>query len=275
MSTRAAVVAVCHGGGPMPVMADPGHAELIQSMSTTIPKILGLGTSSAPKAIVLVTAHWQTKVPTISSASKHDLYYDYGGFPPEAYKLKYDAPGSPNVAKEVYDLLQGAGFRPEMDEERGWDHGVFVPMLLINPPANIPIIQVSVLSSSSPSSHYALGQALSPLRDQNIAILGSGMPTFHNLRLMFSGASSNPGVMTRNRQWSEQLTEVVKMEDSEKRGRELEGWRQWVGAKEAHPERGLEHFMPLLVCAGAAGEGEGEAFGDMMMGTKQYTYYWR
>jgi len=115
----APVISVCHGGGPFPIMGDPGHAELIKSMTERVPKILGLGTSNALRAIVLVTAHWNERRPTISNASKHKLFYDYYGFPPEAYKVKYDAPGSPEVAKEVYDLLEKAGLQPEMDSERG------------------------------------------------------------------------------------------------------------------------------------------------------------
>lgn len=103
----------------MPLMGDPGHTNLIKSMTERVPKILGLGTANAPRAIVLVTAHWDEKKPTISNGSKHKLYYDYYGFPPETYKLKYDAPGSPEVAKEVYDLLDKAGLSPEMDSERG------------------------------------------------------------------------------------------------------------------------------------------------------------
>lgn len=103
----------------MPLLGDPDHAELIKSMSTEIPKTLQLGTENAPKAIILVTAHWTKRNPTISAAAMHKLYYDYGGFPPETYKLKYNAPGSPEVAKQVYGLLQDAGFTPEMDLERG------------------------------------------------------------------------------------------------------------------------------------------------------------
>ena len=116
---RAPAIAICHGGGPMPALGDPAHAALIKSMSEKVPSVLGLGTAAAPRAIVLVTAHWSERRPTISNAKKHKLYYDYGGFPPEAYKLKYDAPGSPDVAKEVYSQLEGAGFSPEMDQERG------------------------------------------------------------------------------------------------------------------------------------------------------------
>jgi aromatic ring-opening dioxygenase catalytic subunit (LigB family) len=118
-SMSAPVISVCHGGGPLPIMGDPEHAELIKSMSEKVPKILGLGTPNAPRAIVLITAHWSERRPTISNGKKHSLYFDYGGFPKEAYEFKYDAPGSPEVAKEVFDLLEKAGMNPAMDSHRG------------------------------------------------------------------------------------------------------------------------------------------------------------
>jgi aromatic ring-opening dioxygenase catalytic subunit (LigB family) len=157
---------------------------------------------------------------------------------------------------------------------KGWDHGVFVPMLLINPNADIPVVQLSVLSSDSPAQLFAMGRALSSLRESGVAIVGSGMPTFHNLRIMFSGGQNDKGFKTRNAQWSQTLTDTIKIEDSEERGKKLEGWRDWVGAKEAHPVGGVEHFSPLIVCAGAGGDGRAEAFGDELMGTRQYSYYW-
>lgn len=156
----------------------------------------------------------------------------------------------------------------------GWDHGVFVPMLLINPKADIPIIQLSVISSDSPAQHYAMGRALAPLRDSGIAIVGSGMATFHNLRLMFSGSTNDGGFQRRNKEWSDRLTATVTKEKSAERGELLKGWREWIGAKEAHPEGGVEHFLPLIVCAGAGGDVRADAFGDQLMGSKQYTYYW-
>lgn len=116
---RAPVIALSHGGGPMPLLGDPSHGEIVQSLRGRVPEILKLGTDAAPRAIILVTAHWSAPVPTISSADKHKLLYDYYGFPPEAYKLKYDAPGSAEVAKEVYNALAEVGLKPEMDPERG------------------------------------------------------------------------------------------------------------------------------------------------------------
>lgn len=273
-STRASVVMACHGGGPMPVLGDPGHKELIQSMRSHIPKILRLGTPAAPRAIVVVTAHWSASQPTISNAESHSLLYDYGGFPKEAYALKYPAPGSPQVADEVAAVLREAGFEPKMDGKRGWDHGVFIPMLLINPQADIPIVQLSVLNSASPAEHFRMGQALGKLRDSNVAILGSGMPTMHNLPAMFSAQAGDGGFRKRNKEWSDRLNAAVSIEKSEERGKALEGWRDWIGSKEAHPVGGEEHFLPLIVCAGAGGDGKGGAFSNHLMGFDHWSYYW-
>jgi len=116
---RGAVISIAHGGGPLPLLGDPSHKELVDSMKTRVPEILKLNTPDAPRAIVVVTAHWSEKNPTISNAEKHELLYDYYGFPPETYKLKYPALGSPEVANEVYKALAEAGLKPEMDSERG------------------------------------------------------------------------------------------------------------------------------------------------------------
>ncbi|KIV99716.1 uncharacterized protein PV09_08646 [Verruconis gallopava] len=273
--TRGAVISLSHGGGPMPVLGDPAHKEIIRSLKTRVPEILRLNTDEQPRAIVIVTAHWSERRPTISNGIKHKLYYDYGGFPPESYRLKYDAMGSPDVAKEIGDALSSAGFEPVFDSERGWDHGVFIPMLLINPSANVPIVQMSVLSSEDASEHYRMGQALSKLRDSNVAIIGSGFASFHNLRLMFSGISSDPAFQARNAAWNKAITEAVSEPDVEKRGELLSKWRDFPGAFEMHPLHGAEHFLPLIVCAGAGGAGEPGKYTDEFIGLDMYSYYWR
>jgi aromatic ring-opening dioxygenase catalytic subunit (LigB family) len=147
-------------------------------------------------------------------------------------------------------------------------------MLLINPKADIPIVQLSVLSSNSPAEHFAMGLALAPLRDRGIAIIGSGMPTFHNLRIMFSGGANDPGFKKRNKVWSDRLTSTMETSDEDERGKKLDDWREWVGATEAHPQGGVEHFLPLIVCAGAGGPGKAQSFAEEVMGTNQYSYYW-
>lgn len=264
----------------MPVLGDPGHASIISSLKNRVPKLLKLGTPSAPRAIVVVTAHWSTDKPTISSAAKHPLLYDYYGFPRESYSLKYPAPGSPEVARELRDALEAEGLEAEMDDERGWDHGVFVPLLLVNPKADVPVVQVSVLESEDPEKHLRMGRALGTLRRNNVAIVGSGFASFHNLRIMqalrFAQPSQQAEFRAASDAWNGRLTEAAMGgEDGKKRWEGLKGWRGFPYADVMHPPRGGEHFMPLLVCAGAAAEGEvTRRYADEFVGVEINTYYW-
>ncbi|KAH8901979.1 Extradiol aromatic ring-opening dioxygenase [Coniochaeta sp. PMI_546] len=275
---RAAAIAVSHGGGPMPVLGDPAHKDIVNSLRHRVPKILKLGTPDAPRAIVVVTAHWSEGRPTISSGKKHSLLYDYGGFPAAAYRLKYDAPGSPEVAEEVRQAFVNAGLNPVTDEERGWDHGVFIPFLLINPAADIPVVQVSVLHSEDPAAHLSMGRALGALRDSNIAVVGSGFASFHNLPAMrHLMGSGNPGPLrARTEEWNAALTAAVTEPDREKREARLGKWREFPYSYDMHPRYGAEHFLPLLVVAGAAGEedGKAKAYKDDFLGIDIWTYYW-
>jgi aromatic ring-opening dioxygenase catalytic subunit (LigB family) len=275
---RGAVLALSHGGGPMPVLGDPGSASIVRSLKGRAPDILRLNAAAAadrPRAIVLVTAHWSRADPTVSSGAKHRLYYDYGGFPAEAYRLRYDAPGSPEVAARLAELLRDEGMRPELDPVRGWDHGVFVPMLLVRPEADVPIVQLSVLASEDPAQHFAVGRALARLRDENVAVVGSGFASFHNLMMMRNGATRAPGFKQRNGEWSDKVTAATQLESSRDREEAFKGWRSWPAAYESHPDGGAEHFMPLLVCAGAAGDGKAEYYVDEFMGIDIYSYYWK
>ncbi|KAF2995229.1 hypothetical protein E8E13_002410 [Curvularia kusanoi] len=274
MTRLAPVLSISHGGGPMPVLGDPSHAEITKSLQTKVPKILKLGTPEAPKAIVLVTAHWSTDKVRISSGARHELLYDYYGFPDEAYKLKHNAPGSPEVAGEVEKALKEAGIDCVKDAERDWDHGVFIPMMLIDPAASVPIVQMSVLASESPSQSFAIGQALASLRAQNIAIIGSGFATFHNLRLMFSGASSTPDFKRANVEWSDAVSDAATTSDIAEREKKFADWRNWPNAYTMHPRGGAEHFLPLIVCAGAGGETVGRKYADDFRGTDMWSYYW-
>ncbi|MCJ1397583.1 hypothetical protein MMC11_000777 [Xylographa trunciseda] len=270
----APVVCVTHGGGPMPVLKDPGQKDITRSLSTKVPKILKLGTSEAPKAIVLITAHWETEVITISNGLKHNLYYDYGGFPAEAYKLKYNAPGSPEVANAVAEALNVAGIKSVMDSKRGWDHGVFIPLLLINPAADIPVVQVSVLESQSTSDLYAMGRALAPLRERNIAIIGSGSASFHHISSFFDGETNTPSFQRMQKQWSKTLEQAIGTSEVNERKESLMAWKQWESSSQIHPKGAAEHFSPLIVCAGAAGEGVAKGWNDAMMGVPMRTFYW-
>jgi len=157
----------------MPLLNDPGHSNLIEFLTGKGRTLLG-----SPKAVVVVTAHWETTVPMISGNDRHDLLFDYYNFPAESYTYKYPATGSPAVAQQVAKVLSENGFKPQIDLTRGWDHGVFVPMMLLAPDANIPIVQLSVLKSQDPEELMRMGKALASLRNENIAILGSGS-SFH------------------------------------------------------------------------------------------------
>jgi len=119
MTRLAPVISLSHGGGPMPLLGDPAHAAITKSLQTKVPQILKLGTPDAPKAIILVTAHWSTEKVRVSSGAKHDLLYDYYGFPPESYTIKHEAPGSPSVAEAVKKVLESEGVECELDSERG------------------------------------------------------------------------------------------------------------------------------------------------------------
>lgn len=264
---RAPALFLPHGGGPLPLLGDPSHAPLTRFLSTQVPKML-----NQPKAIVLVTAHWETSNPTISSADRHNLYFDYYGFPAESYKYTYPAPGRPGVARQVFDLLKQSGFSPQMDEKRGWDHGTFVPMKLVAPEAQIPIVQLSVLSSQDPALHIKMGQALEPLRDEGVAIIGSGM-SFHNMQLFFAGPRS--GGKVYGEEFDTALTEACTSDSREQREKKLVDWANMPRARESHPVRRAEHLMPLLVVAGAGGNDKGKKiFESDMMNSRISGFLW-
>lgn len=147
-------------------------------------------------------------------------------------------------------------------------------MKLIDPAASVPIVQVSVLASESASAHYAIGQALSSLRNQNIAIIGSGFATMHNLRLMFSGGTDSPDFKRKSDAWSKTVTDAATTGDVALRGEKLQNWRAWTDSYTMHPRGGAEHFLPLIVSAGAGTESQGKAYSDKFRGLDYWSYYW-
>ena len=200
---------------------------------------------SRPKAVLVISGHWEAAVPTVNSAAKPGLLFDYYGFPEHTYRFKYPAPGAPQLAERVRALLSGAGFDAEVDSTRGLDHGVFIPLMLIYPDADVPILQLSLQASLDPELHLAMGRALAPLRDQGILIVGSGM-SFHNLADMFSGRGAETAAA-----FDAWLGEAV--QDPSTREQVLAKWREAPGGAASHPRE--EHLIPLMVAAGA-GHGE-------------------
>ncbi|RHY30842.1 hypothetical protein DYB32_003984 [Aphanomyces invadans] len=246
---RAPAIFVNHGAGPLPILrpvTDPDHGTARTFLEQTAPQWLGLhGHDTKPSAIVLVTAHWESSTVAISSGASHKLLFDYSGFPAEAYALTYNAPGSPAIARQIHDLLNAQNIPSKLDAAREWDHGVFVPMKLIHPAADIPIVQVSVVRGSDPDLHFRIGEALAPLRDQNIAIVGSGM-SYHS----FHGQGN---IFQKSKVFSDALVEACGIPDVAGRGAALKAWESMPNARDCHPRE--EHLMPLHVVAGAGGAG--------------------
>lgn len=198
-----------------------------------------------PTAIVMLSAHWESDPVKITSHPNPPMYYDYYGFPPESYKYQYPAPGSPVLAERIQRLLQEQGLESELDDQRGYDHGVFIPLMLMYPDANIPVVAVSLHRSLDVTTNMQIGAALQPLRDDGMLIVGSGY-TFHNLKEFF-----NPSQKTY--QMADQFNKWLK--ESILGGGDwlakLQTWKEAPGARVAHPRE--EHLMPLFMVAAAGG----------------------
>lgn len=246
---------ISHGGGPCFDMTWPNGNpfERLRDYLDGFAAAVGV----RPRAILVISAHWETDVPRVTAAANPPLIYDYTGFPAHTYALRYDAPGSLELATRVTELLRDAGIASATDARRGFDHGLFVPMRRMYPAADIPVVQLSILADYDPQRHLALGAALAPLRDENILIVGSGM-SFHNLRTMFDGEAREAAAFDG---W---LADVVTGSPSE-RGRALERWAAAPSARAAHPAE--DHLMPLLVASGAAAGDPGEVvYRDVVLG---------
>jgi aromatic ring-opening dioxygenase catalytic subunit (LigB family) len=199
--------------------------------------------ATPPKALLVVSAHWEERVPTVMTGAHPPMLYDYYGFPPESYQITWPAPGEPTLAARVRALLEAAGFQTGADPTRGFDHGTFVPLKLAYPDADVPVVQLSLKKGLDPAEHLAVGRALAPLREEGVFIIGSGM-TYHDLRNMNAGAI--PIAETFDA-WLRETTGLPAPE----RDRRLTEWAKAPAGRRAHPRE--EHLLPLMVVAGAAG----------------------
>jgi len=197
-----------------------------------------------PKALLIVSAHWETETPTVNVNPAPGMIFDYSGFPAHTYALSYKAPGAPQVARRAAALIRAAGLPVAEDAERGYDHGVFVPMLIVDPAAEIPVAMVSLQRELDPALHIALGRALAPLRDEGVVIIGSGM-SYHDLRHFRDGDGRDSQIFDA---WlGEAVTAAPATRDAA-----LRHWAEAPAARACHPRE--EHLLPLMVAAGAAGD---------------------
>lgn len=232
-----------HGGGPWPFMDGDyrrAHAKLeasLQALPATLPE--------KPKAILMISAHWEETAFTVMDAPAPGMLYDYGGFPPHTYEVVYPAPGDPALAERVVALIEAAGLPAARDSQRGFDHGAFCTLVPMFPQADVPVVQLSLKRGLDPAGHLALGRALAPLRDEGVLILGSGF-SFHNLRL-YGPSGREPSAAFDG--WLQSA-----LPSPAGRAERLLAWAQAPAARIAHPRE--EHLLPLMVAAGAA---EGDA----------------
>lgn len=262
----APVFYIPHGGGPMPLLGDANHASLIQFLKA-LPQQF-----AKPKAIVLISAHWEEAQATVYAGTAHPMLFDYYGFPPDTYKYSYAAPGAPAIAARIEALLQQAGLSCKRDTTRGFDHGTFVPMLLVDPSAAIPCLQLSLLKGLDPRAHVKLGLALQQLRDDDVVIIGSGM-SFHNLQAVWAG--EQPQLRAASDQFHQWLLATLSDQtlSAEQRLSALANWQQAPYAQFCHPR--AEHLLPLHVCAGiAGGSAANVVFDEVLMNHKVAGFSW-
>lgn len=226
-------------GSPMMAIADSPARRFLVGLGQRLPR---------PKAIVVASAHWETRGgPAVSLAPEPETIHDFGGFPPALYALSYPAPGAPAIAERAAQLLEGAGFAVGRSPGRGLDHGAWIPLRLMFPEADIPVTQVSILRGGTPSDHVKLGAALSGLREEGVLIIGSGSLT-HNL-YEFAGNDIDAPVP----QWVSEFDAWMHAMLTGTQREALLHYRDLAPhARRNHPTD--EHLLPLFVAMGAAGE---------------------
>jgi len=260
----AQMIYLSHGGGPLPILGDAGHAAMVEFLRQ-LPSRL-----RRPEAILVISAHWEERAATLVGARTPPLVYDYYGFPEDAYRITYPAPGNPELAKRIAHILQKRQIATHIDLERGFDHGVFIPLKLMYPHAEIPTLQVSLLRGLNPTAHLALGVALRDLMPENLLVVGSGF-SFHNMRaFLWEG---RPAPDPANDAFQEWLIEVCTgpMPHAE-RGQRLVEWEQAPSARYCHPRE--EHLLPLHVCLGMADQPATLVFDDHILGKRSVAFLW-
>ena len=242
MTTKLPTYFLSHGGGPWTHMkSHVGNMyDTLEASLQDIPRELG---GVKPKAILVVSGHWEEDDFTVMSTPRPPMIYDYHGFPAHTYEIRYDAPGSPQVAALVRELLDAGGLPVRLDDRRGYDHGTFVPLYAMYPEADIPVLQLSIKRGYDPESHLAAGRALAPLRSEGILIIGSGL-SYHNLRQM------GPTAREPSKAFDDWLDASLRESDPQVRRERLMSWHRAPAARIAHPRE--DHLIPLMVAVGAA-----------------------
>lgn len=229
---------LCHGGGPWPWLQGPLREGLrgLERGLLAVPGQL----PQRPDAIVVVSAHWEAHAFTVTSSPAPGMVYDYSGFPPETYRIRYPSPGAPALAARIVDLLVNSGCPAAADAQYGYDHSTYSLLQTMYPQADIPVVQLSLHAGMDPALHWRAGAALAPLRDENVLIIGSGM-TCHE---------RGPEMAVASGPFDDWLHKVLLDSDVSGRQEALLHWEQAPYARAVHPHE--DHLLPLLVALGAA-----------------------
>jgi len=264
LEDKAQIVYFGHGGGPLPLLGDPGHKTMIDFM-TDLPLKL-----KQPDAILVISAHWEESEATLLGASHPTMFYDYFGFPEAAYEINYPAPGNPELANKIALLLKNNNIPSRIDPQRGYDHGLFIPLKLMYPQANIPCLQISLLKGLNSSAHLALGKGLRGLMGENILVVGSGF-SFHNMRAFNWGAIDEPD--PANDLFQDWLIETCSspLSNAERELR-LTEWDKAASARYCHPRE--EHLLPLHVCQAMANKQATLIYDDRILGKRNVGFLW-
>lgn len=261
---QAQIVYFSHGGGPLPILGDASHQAMIDFM-TKLPSQL-----RKPDLILVISAHWEESPATLQGAQKPPMFYDYYGFPDQAYQITYPAPGSPEFANRVVEVLKSNQIAAQIDPTRGFDHGLFIPLKMMYPQADIPCLQLSLIRGLDPAAHLALGKALAEINHENILVIGSGF-SFHNMRAFSWQGTETPD--PANDAFQNWLIETCagSLPQAERDQRLIE-WEKAPSARYCHPRE--EHLLPLHVCMGMAGRPARLVFDDHILGKRGVAFLW-
>ncbi|KEF41962.1 MAG: extradiol ring-cleavage dioxygenase [Cyanobium sp. CACIAM 14] len=244
MSRRRRALYLSHGAGPLPLLGEASHGELLARLQEIA------GAIEWPSAIVVVSAHWEEGQPTLTAGPSPPLLHDYVGFPPEAYAITYPCPGNPQLARRIAGALAAHVIAATLDATRGFDHGLFVPLAIMVPQADIPCLQLSLVRSLDPAEHLALGRALRDLDHGSLLLIGSGF-SFHNMRAFSAPDTAATRAMNLAfEQWLQDTCANPELPEAEREQRLLH-WESAPSARYCHPRE--EHLLPLHVCYGYAG----------------------
>ncbi|WP_445425368.1 MULTISPECIES: DODA-type extradiol aromatic ring-opening family dioxygenase [unclassified Alishewanella] len=265
MKSKRNIVYLSHGGGPMPLLGDPDHDEMIKTLKEIAAEV------GKPSTILVISAHWEARLPTVTSGISPGIIYDYVGFPKESYEIQYPASGEPELAECVFNALKEHGIDAAKDDQQRFDHGLFVPLKIMYPEFDIPCVQLSLEYTLDPLLHIQIGNALKSLNWDNLLVLGSGS-SFHNIRAFFTPDAQ--GALANNIAFDEWLRETINDVSllEQERLERLVNWTSAPGARYCHPRE--EHLIPLHVCYGMATKSSSKTYRAEIMKKQFSMFYW-